>query len=294
MSTSKGLGKDFSALIPDDMLSEALAVGSSADQIQNVALADLRPDPNQPRKHFDQEALEELAASIKQHGVVQPIITVKNGKSYIIIAGERRYRAAQLAGLSSLPAIVRSFGEQEKLEISLIENVQREDLSKLELAAAYLKLHDEFSLDYKEIGVRVGRSESAVVNIMRLLRLPLKAKEALNKNLITEGHARQIVALKDEVDQLKLLDLIIKNGWTVRQAEQYVVGHKKANEESVDAKGKEGVRLTKTETAETKQLAKRLNTSVSVKHMAKGGRLIIDFKDESHLDKLMNDLLLGS
>ena len=182
MSTSKGLGKDFSALIPDDMLSEALAVGSSADQIQNVALADLRPDPNQPRKHFDQEALEELAASIKQHGVVQPIITVKNGKSYIIIAGERRYRAAQLAGLSSLPAIVRSFGEQEKLEISLIENVQREDLSKLELAAAYLKLHDEFSLDYKEIGVRVGRSESAVVNIMRLLRLPLKAKEALNKN----------------------------------------------------------------------------------------------------------------
>jgi len=288
MSTPKGLGKDFSALIPDDMLSEALAVGSSTDHIEHIALKNLQPDPNQPRKHFDEELLRELADSITQHGIVQPLIAAKNDSGYIIIAGERRYRAAQLVGLKEVPAIIRSFGEQEKLEISLIENVQREDLSKLELAAAYLKLHDQFNLDYKEIGVRVGRSESAVVNIMRLLKLPAKAKEALNNNLITEGHARQIVALKEESEQLALLELIIKNHWTVRQAEQYVVGHKKANK---DEKTSEGVRLTKIETKETKQLAQRLNTQVSVKHMAKGGRLIIDFKDESHLDKLMEELL---
>jgi ParB family chromosome partitioning protein len=285
---SKGLGKDFSALIPDDMLSEALAVGASADSVSHVALKKLLPDPQQPRKHFDQQALQELADSITQHGVVQPLIVAKNGSGYIIIAGERRYKAAKLAGLTEVPAIIRTFGDQEKLEISLIENIQRADLSKLEQAAAYLKLHNEFSLEYKEVAKRVGKSESAVVNIMRLLKLPLAAKEALNKGDITEGHARQIVALKTESEQLELLALIIKNHWTVRQAEQYVVGHKKANKEE---KSKEGLRLTKIETAETKQLAKRLNTSVSVKHMAKGGRLIIDFKDESHLEKLMNELL---
>ncbi|MFO0970859.1 MAG: ParB/RepB/Spo0J family partition protein [Candidatus Saccharimonadales bacterium] len=288
--SAKGLGKDFSALIPDDMLSEALAVGSASDQIEHLPLQKLSPDPQQPRKHFDQESLAELAASIRQHGIIQPIIVAKSGDGYIIIAGERRFRAAELIDLQKVPAIVRSFGDQEKLEISLIENIQRKDLAKLELAAAYLKLHDQFNLEYKEIGQRVGRSESAVVNIIRLLRLPQKAKEALNNNVITEGHARQIVALKGEAEQLVLLDLIIKHGWTVRQAEQYVVGHKKKSENQED-KTKEGLRLTKVETAETKQLAKRLNTTVSVKHMAKGGRLIINFKDEDHLNTLMQELL---
>lgn len=284
----KGLGKDFSALIPDDMLSEALAVGSSNDAVTTVPLTKLVPDPNQPRKHFDDQALQELASSIKQHGIVQPLIVAKNGSSYIIIAGERRFRAAQSLGLAEAPAIIRSFGDQEKLEISLIENVQREDLTKLELAAAYLKLHDEFNLEYKQIGVRVGRSESAVVNIMRLLKLPQAAKEALNNHHITEGHARQIVALKTEAEQLKLLELIIKNQWTVRQAEQYVVGHKKAN---VTEKAQEGVRRTLSETKETKILSQRLNAPVQIKNMAKGGQLVIRFKDETHLKNLMQDLL---
>lgn len=285
---NKGLGKDFSALIPDDMLSEALAVGSSDDHIEHVDLKNLTPDPQQPRKHFDEAALKDLSNSIVQHGIVQPLIVAKNGSQYIIIAGERRYRAAQKLELKEVPVIVRSFGDQEKLEISLIENVQREDLTKLELAAAYLKLHDQFNLEYKEIGVRVGRSESAVVNIMRLLKLPQKAKQALNENLITEGHARQIVALKEETEQLILLDLIIKNHWTVRQAEQYVVGHKKASKKQ---KGVEGVKRTQSETAETKQLSLRLKTPVVVKHMAKGGQLVIKYKDESHLDELIKELL---
>lgn len=285
---AKGLGKDFSALIPDDMLSEALAVGSASDQVEHIPLKKLTPDPQQPRKHFDEEALKELAASIKVHGIVQPLVVAKNGGVYIIIAGERRYRAAEKLDLDTVPAIVRSFGDQEKLEISLIENVQREDLTKLELAAAYLRLHDEFNLDNKEIGRRVGRSESAVVNIIRLLRLPTQAKEALNKNIITEGHARQIVALKEESEQLKLLDLIVKHGWTVRQAEQYVVGHKKAKKTE---KSNAGVQRTQSETTETKQLTKRFNAPVTVKHMAKGGQLVIRFKDEKQLAQLFKDLL---
>lgn len=285
---NKGLGKDFSALIPDDMLSEALAVGGATDQISQIAISKLTPDPQQPRKHFDEEALSELSESIRQHGIVQPLIVAKNGSQYIIIAGERRYRAAQMLGMKDVPVIVRSFGNQEKLEISLIENVQREDLTKLELAAAYLKLHDQFNLEYREIGSRVGKSESAVVNIMRLLRLPTKAKEALNQNIITEGHARQIVALKEESEQLKLLALIVKNGWTVRQAEQYVVGHKKAKQTE---KGSEGVKRTQSQTKETKQLSKRLKAPVAVKHMAHGGQLIIKYKDEKHLQQLFQELL---
>ena len=149
-------------------------------------------------------------------------------------------------------------------------------------------MHDEFNLEYKEIGRQVGKSESAVVNIMRLLKLPAQAKEALNAGAIVEGHARQIVALKEEAEQLKLLKLILKNGWTVRQAEQYVVGHKKAGKEE---KSSEGLRRTLSETNETKQLSKRLGAPVQIKNMAKGGQLVIKFKDESHLKKLLDELL---
>ena len=285
----KGLGKDFSALIPDDMLSEALAVGNNTDSVVQVPVSRLVPDPEQPRKHFDDSLLVELADSIKQHGIVQPLIVAKNGSDYIIIAGERRYRAAEIAGLKEVPAIVRSFGDQEKLEIALIENVQREDLTVLDLAAAYQRLHNEFNLAFDEIGKRVGKSPSAVNNIVRLMKLPLEAKKALHEGKIVEGHARQIVALSNEEDQKELLRLIIKHKWTVRNAEQFVVGKKQ--EQKLGGADKLSISRTKTETKESKQLAKRLHTPVSIKHMAKGGRLIIDFKDDSHLEKLMNELL---
>lgn len=284
---SKGLGKDFSSLIPDDMLSEALAVGSNQDTVENIPLTALMPDPQQPRKHFDETSLAELASSITEHGIVQPLIVAKNAGSYIIIAGERRYRAAEIAGLKEVPAIIRSFGEQEKLEIALIENIQRQDLTILDLASAYLKLHDQFGLSFDEVAAKVGKSPSAVHNIVRLLKLPPQAKKALNDGVIVEGHARQIVALKDEPTQLKLLELIIKNKWTVRQAEQFVVGHK----QSLAAKEPKVIDRTKTETKETVQLAKKLNTKVAVKHMAKGGQLVIRFNDDSHLEKLINSLL---
>lgn len=284
---NKGLGKDFSSLIPDDMLSEALAVGTNQDSVEKIPLTALMPDPQQPRKHFDEASLAELASSIKEHGIVQPLIVAKNGGSYIIIAGERRYRAAEIAGLKEVPAIIRSFGEQEKLEIALIENIQRQDLTILDLAAAYLKLHDQFGLSFDQVATKVGKSPSAVHNIVRLLKLPLEAKKALHEGKIVEGHARQIIAIKDEPTQLKLLDLIIKNKWTVRQAEQFVVGHK----QTMAAKEPKKIDRTKTETKETIQLASKLKTTVAVKHMAKGGQLVIRFNDDSHLETLVKSLL---
>jgi len=284
---SRGLGKDFSSLIPDDMLSEALAVGTNQDLVEKIPLTSLMPDPQQPRKHFDTDSLSELALSIKEHGIVQPLIVAKNGGSYIIIAGERRYRAAEIAGLNEVPAIIRSFGEQEKLEVALIENIQRQDLTILDLAAAYSKLHDQFGLSFDQVAKKVGKSPSAVHNIVRLLKLPLEAKKALHDGKIVEGHARQIIAIKDEPTQLELLNLIIKNKWTVRQAEQFVVGHK----QTLKAKQPQKIDRTQTETKETKQLASKLKTVVVVKHMAKGGQLVIKFNDDSHLEKLVKTLL---
>lgn len=286
MSVQKGLGKDFSSLIPDDMLSEALAVGSSNDTVEQVPINKLLPDPEQPRKHFDEALLAELADSIKEHGIVQPLIVTKSKEGYIIIAGERRYRAAQIAGLTEVPAIVRTYGEQQKLEVALIENIQRQDLTILDLAAAYLKLHDQFGLSYEQVAKKVGKSSPAVNNIVRLLKLPLEAKQALHDGKISEGHARQIVALKDKETQLELLNLIITKKWTVRQAEQFVVGHKQAQK----AKQPTKIDRTQSETEETKRLARQLKTPVQVKHMARGGQLIIKFKDDDHLKRLVEDL----
>lgn len=285
---SKGLGKDFSALIPDDMLSEALAVGKSGgESVEQIAVDKIQPNPDQPRKQFDETALQELAYSIKAHGIVQPLVLTKKGAEYIIIAGERRWRAAQILKQKSVPAIVRSFDEQQKLEIAIIENIQREDLNVLELSMAYANLHDQFNMSFEEIAKQVGKSIGAVHNIRRLLNLPDAAKRALYEKKIVEGHARQLLALKDEEQQLKLLELIIKNKWTVRQAEQYVVGHKKENPD----KSKSALANTKAETKETKQLATYLKTPVKVRRLAKGGQIVINYKDEDHLKKLTKQLI---
>lgn len=285
---SKGLGKDFSALIPDDMLSEALAVGQAGGEVvEQIAVDVIEPNPDQPRKQFDEQALQELADSIEVHGIVQPLVLTKKGSEYFIIAGERRWRAAKLLNQKSVPAIVRSFDEQQKLEIAIIENIQREDLNVLELSMAYANLHDQFNLSFDEIAKKVGKSIGAVHNIRRLLNLPDEAKRALYEKKIVEGHARQILALKDEAEQLKLLELIIKNMWTVRQAEQYVVGHKKENPD----KSKSALANTKAETKETKQLATYLKTPVRVRRLAKGGQIVINYKDEDHLKKLTKQLM---
>ena len=289
MAKDKGLGTDFSALIPDDMLSEALAVGvAQGEAVEQIAVEAIEPNPEQPRRQFDETALNELGDSIKTYGIIQPLIVAKQGSGYVLIAGERRWRAAQLIGEKHVPAIVRSFGQQQKLEVALVENIQRQELGVLEMAAAYQRLHDQFNLSFEEVGKKVGKSQSAVHNIARLLKLPAEAMQALNEGKIVEGHARQIVALTDKKDQLDLLELIIKNKWTVRQAEQYVVGVKQRQQAAKPAK--EALQLTKSETAETKRLSQFLHTPVKVRRLAKGGQIVISYKDEDHLKKLTEKL----
>lgn len=287
MANTKGLGKGLESLIPTDF-DPSLLIDSN-DRVQNLFISDIVANPDQPRKAFDEQALDELASSIKRYGILQPLIVSPHDGGYIVVAGERRWRAAQIAGLTKLPVIVRKPKQLEQLEIALIENVQRVDLSPFEQAVSIEKLHSQFNISYSEIAQRLGKAVSTVNNIVRLLQLPNKAIEALQHNKISEGHARAILALKaDPTAQAQLLRSIIDHGWSVRQAEQFVVGIR----EGVKPKAASSSRLATT-TPGTQKLSQSLHTPVSVRRTAKGGRLEIHFKDDTELEKLINQLLRG-
>ena len=287
-----GLGRGFDSLIPTDIIDEEFDPTHQQDvavsQAAEMALNQIFPNPDQPRKNFAEEALEELSNSIKEHGVLLPLIVTPEKDKYMIIAGERRWRAAQRAGIEKVPVVVRTMSDQHRLEVALIENLQREDLNPLEMATAYLKLHEQFNLTYEQIGQQVGRSMSSVSNILRLLGLPSEAKQALAEGKITEGHGRQILAIKEVEVQKELLRLIITHGWSVRKAEQFVVGYKEGERNK-----KSAVAKTKIETPHTKALGKRLGTDVRVRNMAKGGLLQISFKNEDDLARITQLLLLS-
>lgn len=285
-TSKRGLGRGFESLLAPDF-DKASLLASTDDRIEQLAVGDIIANPYQPRRHFDETALKELSASIKHYGIVQPLVVMpaKGGK-YQLIAGERRWRAAQLAGLKQVPAIVRSSKELEQLEVALLENVQREDLSPLDQAVSIERWHEQFSVSYDVIAKRLGKASSTVNNIVRLLQLPEAARDALHKKQISEGHARTILSLKgDENQQTQLLNAIIKNGWNVRQAEQYVAGVKKAGGDHKQAK-----QHTQTETAETKQLSKSIGAPVKIRRTARGGRLEISFASDDELRKIIQRL----
>ena len=214
----KGLGRGFDSLIPTAMIDETFDPTAQQDvkisKLQEIPLELIQPDPEQPRRSFDEGALEELAASVREHGILQPIVVSPHGKKYSIVAGERRWRAAGLAGLVTIPAIVRTLSGQHRLEISLIENLQRRDLNPIETATAYLKLRDQFSMTLEQIGERVGgKSSSAISNTLRLLKLPKEVQEAIFRGEVSEGQVRPMIGMpEDEVkDLLKKIDKVAKD-----------------------------------------------------------------------------------
>jgi ParB family chromosome partitioning protein len=277
-----GLGRGFGSLIPQNFDSSILL--DESERVQKIEIGKIVPNSEQPRQHFDDAALRELSNSIKNHGVLLPlVVTAKSDGTYRIVAGERRWRAAGIAKLATVPAIVRTLKELEELEIALVENVQRVDLSPLEQAVSIERLHQQFSIGYDEISKRLGKAYSTVHNIVRLLNLPDDAKQALITHEISEGHARAILALKDQPEQqAELLASIRTHGWSVRQAERFVASIKagikeqKAAHERVD-----------TETPQTKSLSKRLATPVHIRRTAKGGKLEISFKSDEELQRIV-------
>ncbi len=191
-------------------------------KVINVAISKIAPDPGQPRKTFNDESLEELALSIKEHGIIQPLIVKKDGGNYIIIAGERRYRAAEKIGLKEIPVIVRDLSEQKAREISLIENLQREDLNAIEEAQAIKELMEAYDLTQEEIAKKLGKARPSIANAVRLLNLPESLQEAVKTGVLSAGHARALLAIPDKKTQLELATKAIDEGWSVRQIEKEV------------------------------------------------------------------------
>jgi ParB family chromosome partitioning protein len=290
VSAKKGLGRGFDSLIPTELLDESFDPTAAQDDqvsdLRQIKLSEITADPDQPRRHFDEVALDELTASIKEHGILQPIVVTPKAGGYQIVAGERRFRAAQMAGLEKVPALVRTLSNQHKLELSLIENLQRRDLNVLETATAYLKLRDQFNLTLDQIGQRVGgKSVSAVSNTLRLLRLPESVREALLDGRMREGQARPLVNLDPAIIE-EVLPTILKEEWSARKIEQFIVQLKNAPKttDTTAPRAKVDEQPYKETTA---RLVKRLATDVSVKTNAKGaGQIIIRFKSDDEFQRL--------
>ncbi|HEV7951794.1 MAG TPA: ParB/RepB/Spo0J family partition protein [Candidatus Saccharimonadales bacterium] len=289
MSVKKGLGRGFDSLIPTELLDESFDPTAAQDDqvsdLRNIKLTEISADPDQPRRHFDEVGLNELAASIREHGILQPIVVTPKSGGYQIVAGERRYRAAKMADLDKIPALVRTLSDQHKLELSLIENLQRRDLNVLETATAYLKLRDQFNLTLDQIGQRVGgKSVSAVSNTLRLLRLPESVRKALAEGQLREGQARPLVNIDPAIIE-EVLPQILKEEWSARKIEQFIVQLKKTPHLADPAKKQKIDQQPYEDT--TKRLVKRLATDVSVKTNAKGaGQIIIRFKSDSEFQRL--------
>ena len=282
MARKGGLGKGLDALIPD----EFMGGGESVEKLAPISM--IVPNPLQPRSTMAEENLQELAQSIREHGILQPLVVSHDPVTgqYTLIAGERRLRAAKIAGLDAVPVIVRNVTEGERLELALIENVQRSDLSPLETAEAYRQLVEEFQLSHEEIATRVGKSRVAVTNTLRLLKLPEPVQKALAGQKISEGHARALLALTTPQAQMAVLQAILNLDLNVRQTEELVrkySGQKpeKTAQKPVDPEIK----------AIEEKLQDRLGTRVVLHHGSKGGTVVIHYYSDEELTSLLSQLL---
>jgi ParB family chromosome partitioning protein len=273
----QALGRGLSALIPD---TPAPAASPAADRSLEVDTDLLRPNKFQPRTHVDDDRIEELSRSIRSHGIIQPIVVRKVEQGYEIIAGERRWRAAQRAGLLKVPVVVRDYPESRLLSAALIENIQREDLNPIEEAVAYRRLSDEFHLTQEQIADAVGKDRSSIANFVRLLRLPQEVRANVASNTLSMGHARALLGLTDENAQLRLARDVVARSLSVRETEALV---KKAGEPSVAKPAK--ATDVHTRAAEEK-LKLALGTRARIVRKGKGGRIEIDFTSEDELQRL--------
>jgi ParB family chromosome partitioning protein len=290
------LGKGLDALLPtdiDEFVAESLPkeLKATGEQVSTLDVDKIKPNPHQPRSEFNEADLKDLARSIKIHGILQPLVVIElKPGSYQLVAGERRLRAAKIAGLKKVPVIIRSFSEQEQLELAVIENIQRAELRPLEVAVAYTKLIDQFNMTHEQIAKRVGKGVSTVSNTVRLVNLPHPAKLALQKGHISEGHARAILSLDDQAQQLELLELIVRSKLTVREAEEVSRRLKSNDPVKKPAKAKQ---IRSEHMALTNSLGKVLATKVSIQKTAKGGKLIIEYYSDEELSRIANQIAGG-
>ncbi|MGN7457146.1 ParB/RepB/Spo0J family partition protein [Paenibacillus pasadenensis] len=280
---SKRLGRGLDALIPSLSIQED-------DKIVEIELKQLRPNPYQPRLTFHDESIHELAESIRQHGVIQPILVRSVLKGYEIIAGERRFRASQLCGLKTIPAVIRSFTDQQTMEIALIENLQREDLNAIDLAAAYQAIMDKFELTQEELSLKVGKSRSHIANFLRLLTLPPEIKENVSRGTLSMGHARALVGVKEDKLRKELSKQAIESEWSVRELEQAIQElDRKQPEPAPKAKA---VKRDPYLEALEENLRERFQTSVKIKASRERGKIELAYYNKQDLERILDLLKL--
>jgi ParB family chromosome partitioning protein len=279
MNTNKRLGKGLDALIPSLHINDD-------DKIVEIPLAQLRANPYQPRKMFDEHSIEELAASIKEHGVITPIIVREVLKGYEIIAGERRWRASQVANQATVPAVIRKLSDQQVMEIALIENLQREDLNSMEIALAYQGLIDTFSLTQEELSVKVGKSRPHIANFLRLLQLPEEVKDFVSRGTLTMGHAKAIVGLKDAKMIKEIALAAIKNEWSVRELEEQI----QKIEQPLKIKKKVKIKRDPYIHQAEETLREQYGTKVSIKNVKNKGKIELLYYSKDDLERLLEML----
>ena len=279
MNQKKVLGRGLGALIPQ----KPDAVPPPAG-LAHVPVEQISPNPYQPRKTFNEASIEELARSVREHGIVQPLVVTRAGDRYKLIAGERRFRAAQRAGLRTVPVVIKEMVQEgDALQIALIENIQREDLNPMEEATAYHQLHEEFGLTQEEISRRVGKERSTVANFLRLLKLPENVKKLLAAGQLSMGHARALLAVDSAKKQEQLADRVVRRNLSVRQTEML------ASDKSPKGEKKEKDKDVFTRDAE-ERLTRALRTRVEIDRKRRGGVIRIRFSSEDDLIRLYDDL----
>ncbi|WP_054739422.1 ParB/RepB/Spo0J family partition protein [Cellulosilyticum ruminicola] len=281
MKQQRGLGRGLNALLSDELVS---AANDKEEIIKIVDINEIEPNFGQPRKNFDEEELKELSSSILEHGILQPLIVREKNNKYEIVAGERRYRAARMAKITEVPVIIKSFTEQQTLEIAVVENVQRSDLNAMELACAYSLLMERFDLTQEQVADKVGKSRASVANIMRLLNLTTYVQEKLRTDEITFGHARALLALKDNKVQKQVTDLINEKSLSVRETERYIqalLNNKK------EKKPEEKVKTNPFYRELQETLQKALGTKVVISKGAKKGKIEIEYYSDEELSRII-------
>ena len=286
MGTSKGLGRGLNALFDDIEDVKSVAKEKTLDNVVELNMADVEPMLNQPRKVFDKAKLEELAASVKEHGVIQPILVVKNESGYNIVAGERRWRAAKMVGLKKIPAIVKDYTDTKKKQVALIENIQREDLNVMEVAVALKELMDIEEYNVTDVAKVTGKSQSSVSNIIRLLKLTPEVQKYVLDGELVEGQARALLAIEDSEEQLKVAKKIIEKKLTVREVEKLI--YEDANKYNV--KKKKTVKKNSIYRAVEEKLSEYFGMKVKVDASKQKQRLIVEYYNNDGLDSLLEKL----
>ncbi len=296
MALKKGLGRGLEALIPD-----SVEVGASAerktetenkDQILWVKLTKLEPDPDQPRKDFGEDEINELADSIKTHGVFQPLLVQKKDRGYMIVAGERRWRAAKIAGLHEIPVIVREFNEQEKVEIQLLENLQRQKLNPIEEGQAYKRLLSDYGLKQDELGERIGKNRVTITNAMRLLKLDLRVQQMVIEGKLRQGHARSLLPISDGDRQYEMACRIFDEQMTVREIEKMVREFEKPPKKKPLKKNTEALDLILRKYED--EIRESIGAKVNIKAKdQKKGRIEIEYYSAEELESLVKRLVKG-